>query len=226
MILDGTNKRLYSIDPETKESRKVFEGFDESALPQFLECGTVFCYVGDSAKFYLLDPEKPEKVDDYMYGIDGIQDIYPYGDFLYLLAKDKIYTYKIGGTDPEAIEWLSSGQTIENARSIFINSGVIYVITDSEIVKFSNKRRDVIFKLDYSKVSNPISLGAANGWLYVLDVSDNVKALQVFHSNTGEFVKTIELARENEHPKFFTSPRYTNGKLLFEKSEVLYEVTL
>ncbi len=229
LILDASNKKLYSIDPKTKESKSIFGSFEESALPQFLECDLNYCYLGDSNKFYVLKPTSPEKVDDYLPGVSGIIDMYPYSSSLYFLTKDKIYTYPIDASTTDkttAKEWLAADQTLSNARSMLIDNGSVYVVTDSEIIKFDSKRRNQNFKLDFSRVSNPISMEASNGKLYILDISERAKVIQVFNKVTGEYIQTIDLTKDNQNPKFFTFPKYEKGKILFEKNKVLHEITL
>jgi hypothetical protein len=229
IVLDASGKKLYSINPETKESKSIFEDFEESALPQFLECDLNYCYLGDSNKFYILKPTSPEKVDDYLPGLNGIIDMYPYSSSLYFLTKNQIYTYPIDSTTTDktvAKEWLAADQTLNNARSMLIDNGSVYVITNSEVIKFANKKRDTSFKLDFSRVSNPITMETAGGKLYVLDVSDQTKAIQIFNKTTGEYLQTIELTKDNQTPKIFTLPKYAKGKLLFEENKVLHEVTL
>lgn len=226
MVLDAASKRLYSINPETKESKNVFDGFEESALPQFLECEITLCYVGDSNKFYVLNPEKPEKVDDYLPAVDGIIDIFPFANALYFLTNNQIYRYPIGGKNPEATKWLAEGQTLNNAKSMYIDNGLIYVMTDTEIIRFSNKTQDPNFKIDYSEISNPISMEIANGKIYVLNVTDGEKDLKVYAKGNGDYIENIELSQDSESPKLVTFPKYSKEKAIFEKNKVLYEITL
>lgn len=217
---------LYRIHPVTKEAKKVYDNLNQAKL---LNCSNDFCYIYDSGTLHVVKPGDSEinKGDRYTTDQSDIIAIYPYGNKVYLMSTDQIYSITLIQTEsqPKTTLWLKDDQELSNASSLAID-GSVFVLSGRDIVEFFDGREQP-YSADTKDLLSPIRLELYRNSLYVLDsISDGEKRIVVFDRNTGRKIKETKLAQktDTESLPFFTITKDGNQDIIYEHGGSLYKV--
>ena len=224
IVLNSPNRNLYKIDLSTKE---VTVARSDINNPKLVKCEILIstdkdiCFVYTREGFFVLAPlETEDKVDTYFADLEGVVDIYPYWDTLYILTTDNIYTYKLNGTEPK--KWLTT-DVLSETKSIAVDvDSYIYILSSNDIYRYANGKLATSFKVDKSKLSNPSQIQISKTSIYVLDR----KKVILFKRSTGEYEREIVLTDkiDPEIPTSFTLSKDSSPKVIFEKGKSFFVV--
>lgn len=225
IILDANSGSLFKVDISNGNSIKL-----DSSIPnaKIVECEIHIssqkdlCFLYGRDGFIVFDANKEEvSVDKYFADLEGIVDIYPSWDVLYILTSDSIYAHAIGPN--KELNKLLKENTLSNTKSLAVDTNSnAYLLSSNDVYKYSKGKLINSYKIDKSKLKSPTQIDISESSIYILDQ----KKIVVFKKTTGEYENEILLSNETdiETPTSFTLTKEKQPRIIFEKGKSFFIV--
>jgi len=217
---------LYSLNLETKEAESIYNKLEDAMYISCIKINSKnLCYTFGNKTLLITNVDDTTRQDKYLIEKDDILALDSEGNQIYYLQPNDILKMRLGSD--KVSSWLAENQELSNAVDFTTDGTSFFVISNRNILKYTNGKQAKNFEVDNSYLLKPIQIIEYKDKLYVLDaLADNDKNIVIYNKTTGEFIKKIKLADKTdlEIPTKFTIIDGNPAKILFKKGNYLYEV--